>query len=154
MWLIVLSLPTHNLHELFSYILSILDLIWLVITSYHVLLLEEIQFLFWGFRFFSHVPRFYRVRFQLLVTWKRPLTCFFYFPFVFFWLFFVLWLFMFIFFSWWLQSVFPCSCLCNLFVLVWKRQRYRQCWQDFSSFFLTHLISQRHLWDVRLDASS
>ena len=46
MWSTISSLSPHNLHLLFCCVLSILTLIWLVLTALFVLLLEEIQFLY------------------------------------------------------------------------------------------------------------
>ena len=72
MWLIISSLPLHNLHLLFYSVLSSLTLtksLW----HFFMLLSEEIQFLSKGF---LSMFKFCHVRFHLFVTWKVHIIVF------------------------------------------------------------------------------
>ena len=143
MWVIVSSRSRHNLH-LFSCVLSILALIWLFFMALFCVAIRRDSIPLLNFPFLSNI---FLSEMLLVRRLKRPQS---YFPSYFcFLVISVLLILESSVFFWWLWSVFFCTFLCSLKVVVSMRQRCLYCWQFvFVSLFLTHIVCQRHLWDV------
>ena len=133
MWLVVLSLSPHNLHLLFSCVLSILALMWLVLMALFCATIRRDSVSLLRLPFLSHVYIF-SCETLLVSCLKCPSNCFSsHFCFL---IIVVLFLVAVI-------SLPPCF-LCSFQVLVLMRQCCLQCWQVlFHLLFLSSLV-----WNV------
>ena len=143
MWLMVSSLSPHNLHLLFCWVLSILALIWLVLTALSCAAVRRDSVSLLKYPFLSHV-QILSCEMLFISHLNRPNSCF---PSDFCFLVIVILLSIVLSVSFLVAVMSPPSYfLYSLRVVV----SMRQCRQVlFLPLFLKHIVCQRRLWDVK-----
>ena len=141
MWLMVSSLSLHSLHLLFCCVLSILALIWLVLTALFCAAIWRDSVSLLKFLLLSHV-QVLSCKMLFISRLKRPESCF-----ASHFCFLVIVILLSI-VSFLMDVISPCSC----FSMKSSSRRidasYR-CWQVlFLPLFSIHIVCQRRLWDV------
>ena len=148
MGLMVSSLSLHSLHLLFSCVLSILALIWLVLMALFCVTVKRDSVSLLKFPFLSHVHVLSSEMF-FISRLKRPKSCF---PSHFCFIVIVILLSIVLSVSFLMAVMSPPSWyVYSLWVVVSMRQRCLQCCQVlFFPLFLKHIVCQRRLLDIRM----